>query len=91
MGRGRELGSAGSIAPDRFTPCSRPPAADRADVWTHGYAWNRVAPLGTGHDLWETWDSYRSRAGARTRMANRRIPVLLPADAGQRRRADALG
>lgn len=32
---------------------------DRADLWAHGYAWNRVAELPAGMDLWETWGNYR--------------------------------
>jgi hypothetical protein len=32
---------------------------DRADVWCHGYAWNRVPALPAGSDLWETWGNYR--------------------------------
>jgi hypothetical protein len=32
---------------------------DRAEVWAHGYAWNRVAALPAGSDLWETWGNYR--------------------------------
>jgi hypothetical protein len=32
---------------------------DRAELWAHGYAWNWVAALGAGSDLWETWGNYR--------------------------------
>jgi len=32
---------------------------DRAEVWAHGYAWNRVPALPAGSDLWETWGNYR--------------------------------
>lgn len=32
---------------------------DRAELWAHGYAWNRVAALPPGEDLWETWGNYR--------------------------------
>ena len=32
---------------------------DRAEVWAHGYAWNRVPALPPGADLWETWGNYR--------------------------------
>ncbi len=32
---------------------------DRAGVWAHGYAWNRVPALPAGSDLWETWGNYR--------------------------------
>jgi SnoaL-like domain len=32
---------------------------DHADVWCHGYAWNRVPALPAGSDLWETWGNYR--------------------------------
>lgn len=32
---------------------------DRAEVYAHGYSWNRVADLGPGADLWETWGNYR--------------------------------
>jgi hypothetical protein len=30
---------------------------DRAEVWAHGYSWNRVPTLADG--LWETWGDYR--------------------------------
>jgi hypothetical protein len=32
---------------------------DRAELWAHGYAWNRVPALPAGTDLWETWGNYR--------------------------------
>jgi hypothetical protein len=32
---------------------------DRAELWGHGYAWNRVAAFAAGADLWETWGNYR--------------------------------
>jgi hypothetical protein len=32
---------------------------DRAELWGHGYAWNRVPALPAGMDLWETWGNYR--------------------------------
>jgi hypothetical protein len=32
---------------------------DQAELWAHGYAWNRVAAFGSGKDLWETWGNYR--------------------------------
>jgi hypothetical protein len=32
---------------------------DRAELWAHGYAWNRVPSLPAGSDLWETWGNYR--------------------------------
>jgi hypothetical protein len=32
---------------------------DRAELWAHGYAWNRVSALPPGRDLWETWGNYR--------------------------------
>jgi hypothetical protein len=32
---------------------------DRAELWAHGYAWNRVPALPGGADLWETWGNYR--------------------------------
>ena len=32
---------------------------DRAEIWAHGYAWNRVPALPPGADLWETWGDYR--------------------------------
>jgi hypothetical protein len=32
---------------------------DRAELWAHGYAWNRVPALPAGADLWETWGNYR--------------------------------
>jgi len=31
----------------------------RAELWAHGYAWNRVPSLPAGTDLWETWGNYR--------------------------------
>jgi hypothetical protein len=34
-------------------------AGDRAELWAHGYAWNRVPSLPAGSDLWETWGNYR--------------------------------
>jgi hypothetical protein len=32
---------------------------DEAEVWTHGYAWNRLLNYHGGSDLWETWGNYR--------------------------------
>jgi hypothetical protein len=32
---------------------------DQAELWGHGYAWNRVAALGPANELWETWGNYR--------------------------------
>jgi hypothetical protein len=32
---------------------------NRAELWAHGYAWNRVPALPAGQDLWETWGNYR--------------------------------
>lgn len=32
---------------------------DSAELFAHGYAWNRVAALGPGAELWETWGNYR--------------------------------
>ncbi|MGH7579423.1 MAG: nuclear transport factor 2 family protein [Gemmatimonadales bacterium] len=32
---------------------------DRAELWANGYAWNRVAALPDGANLWETWGNYR--------------------------------
>jgi hypothetical protein len=32
---------------------------DRAELVANGYAWNRVPALPAGHDLWETWGTYR--------------------------------
>jgi hypothetical protein len=32
---------------------------DRAELWAHGYAWNRVLALPAAEDLWETWGDYR--------------------------------
>jgi hypothetical protein len=34
-------------------------SGDRAEVWAHGYAWNRVPAMPAGADLWETWGNYR--------------------------------
>lgn len=40
---------------------------DGAELWCHGYAWNRVPALPEGTDLWETWGNYhlsfRRKAG----------------------------
>jgi hypothetical protein len=44
---------------------------DRAEVWAHGYAWNRVPALPPGADFWETWGNYRlsfRRAGGQWRL-----------------------
>jgi hypothetical protein len=32
---------------------------DTAELWAHGYAWNRLEDYGGGSDLWETWGNYR--------------------------------
>jgi hypothetical protein len=32
---------------------------DVAEVTAQGHAWNRVAALGAGRDVWETWGRYR--------------------------------
>jgi hypothetical protein len=32
---------------------------DAAELWAHGYAWNRVAAFPPGSDLWETWGNHR--------------------------------
>jgi hypothetical protein len=32
---------------------------DRAELWANGYAWNHVAALPEGANLWETWGNYR--------------------------------
>jgi hypothetical protein len=32
---------------------------NRAELWAHGYAWNRLPALPPGTDLWETWGNYR--------------------------------
>ena len=45
---------------------------DRAELWAHGYAWNRVAALGAGNELWETWGNYRlslRRTGGRWQLS----------------------
>jgi hypothetical protein len=45
--------------------------ADRAELWAHGYAWNRVTSWPPGTDLWETWGNYRltcRRTAARWRL-----------------------
>jgi SnoaL-like domain len=34
-------------------------AGDRAELWGHGYSWNRVTAFAPGTDLWETWGNYR--------------------------------
>ena len=33
-------------------------AQQEADVFCHGYAWNRVPTFPPGEDLWETWGTY---------------------------------
>ena len=42
---------------------------DTAELWAHGYAWNRVAALPTESDLWETWGNYRFGFATRIRSA----------------------
>lgn len=32
---------------------------DQAEVWAHGYSWNRLLKYEEGSDLWETWGNYR--------------------------------
>jgi hypothetical protein len=32
---------------------------DEAEVWAHGYAWNRLLSYHGDSDLWETWGNYR--------------------------------
>jgi hypothetical protein len=32
---------------------------DQAEVWAHGYSWNRLLTAPAGADLWETWGNYR--------------------------------
>ncbi|QBD82878.1 nuclear transport factor 2 family protein [Ktedonosporobacter rubrisoli] len=32
---------------------------DKAEVWAHGYSWNRLLNYHEGSDLWETWGNYR--------------------------------
>jgi len=32
---------------------------DQAEVWAHGYAWNRLLHYQAESDLWETWGNYR--------------------------------
>ena len=32
---------------------------DRATLWAHGYAWNRLPGFPGGSDVWETWGHYR--------------------------------
>jgi hypothetical protein len=32
---------------------------DQAELWAHGYAWNRLLEYQGGSDLWETWGNYR--------------------------------
>lgn len=32
---------------------------DRAELWAHGYAWNRLLDYHGGSELWETWGNYR--------------------------------
>jgi hypothetical protein len=34
----------------------------RAEVWAHGYAWNYVASMPAGENVWETWGNYRLTA-----------------------------
>jgi hypothetical protein len=45
--------------------------ADRAEIWAHGYSWNRVPALPPGTDSWETWGNYRltcRRVGGQWRL-----------------------
>src|SRR5262245_1608466 len=37
-------------------------AGDRATIFAHGYAWNRMPSFPAGEDLWETWGTYRLTA-----------------------------
>jgi hypothetical protein len=32
---------------------------DQAEIWAHGYSWNRLLNYEGGSDLWETWGNYR--------------------------------
>jgi len=32
---------------------------DRAQLWAHGHAWNRVPAMPADSDHWETWGTYR--------------------------------
>jgi len=34
-------------------------SGDQAELWSHGYAWNRLLNYHGGSDLWETWGNYR--------------------------------
>jgi hypothetical protein len=34
-------------------------AGEQAELWAQGYAWNHVAALPEGANLWETWGTYR--------------------------------
>src|SRR5215207_915714 len=38
---------------------------DRAEVWAHGYAWNRLPGATGGSELWVTWATTGSPAVAR--------------------------
>jgi hypothetical protein len=45
--------------------------AGRAEIWAHGYSWNRVPALPPGTDSWETWGNYRltcRRVGGQWRL-----------------------
>jgi hypothetical protein len=53
---------------------------DRAELVANGYAWNRVPALAPGHDLWETWGTYRltfRRTGAGWRITGFRYDSKL--------------
>ena len=52
---------ASDISIDSFDTRPWDPAAtyDIAELWAHGYAWNRVPTFPPGADLWETWGNYR--------------------------------
>lgn len=47
---------------------------DAAELWAHGYAWNRVSAFPPGEDLWETWGTYR--LGFRRTAAGWRIDAF---------------
>lgn len=34
-------------------------SGEQAELWAHGYAWNRLLDYQSGSDLWETWGNYR--------------------------------
>jgi hypothetical protein len=60
---------------------------DRAELWAHGYAWNRVPALPAAPISGRRGELPAEFPASRRGVAARRISLLLEADARQRRRA----